>query len=101
MKLLTATLIKRFQRMGSQEEKTDPLVIAKYFTPDSNWTWYAIEYDEEQQMFFGLVDGFEVELGYFSLIELEYARGSLGLHTERDLHFEECRLSKIYANYQR
>lgn len=100
MKLLTAKLIKRFRKIGSQEERTNPLVIAKYFTPDANFTWYAIEYDEEKQMFFGLVAGFEVELGYFSLIELEYARGPLGLFPERDLHFDECRLSEIYANYQ-
>lgn len=101
MKLLTATLLQRFRKIGSQEDRPDPLVIAKYFTPDANWTWYAIEYDEEQRMFFGLVDGQEVELGYFSLIELEYSRGALGLPAERDLHFDECRLSEIYKQYQR
>ena len=31
------------------------------------------------------VDGFEKELGYFSLRELESARGPLGLPIERDL----------------
>lgn len=95
MKLLTATLLQRFREIGSQEDRTDPLVIAKYFTPDANWTWYAIEYDEEQRMFFGLVDGQEVELGYFSLIELEYARGALGLPAERDLHFDEDLLKSL------
>ena len=39
-------------------------------------------------MFFGLVIGFEQELGYFSLTELEAARGPLGLPIERDQHFE-------------
>jgi hypothetical protein len=34
----------------------------KYFTPDSNWTWYASEFDGEDT-FFGPVAGFEVELG--------------------------------------
>lgn len=101
MKLLTARLIHRFRQVGSQADKSDPLVIAKYFTPDANWTWYAIEYDEDEQMFFGLVDGQEVELGYFSLTELQYARGLLGLYAERDLHFDECRLSEIYKQYQR
>lgn len=99
MKLLTATLIKRFQKVGSQEEVRDPIIIAKYFTPDSCWTWYATEFDKEQQMFFGLADGLEKELGYFSLLELQKARGSLGLPVERDLHFDECRLSKIYPNH--
>ena len=99
MKLLTATLIQRFQKVGSQEEVRDPIIIAKYFTPDSCWSWYATEYDADQQLFFGLVHGLDFELGYFSLIELEEARGSLGLPVERDLHFDECRLSEIYPKY--
>lgn len=36
----------------------------KFFTPDSNWTWYPFEFDGND-LFFGLVSGFEVELGYF------------------------------------
>jgi hypothetical protein len=38
-------------------------------------------------MFFGLVQGFEEELGYFTLRELQEARGPLGLAIERDMHF--------------
>ena len=46
----------------------------KFFTPDSSWTWYPTEFDGDD-IFFGLVSGFEVELGYFSLSELEGVRG--------------------------
>ena len=45
--------------------------------------------------FFGLVIGFEVELGYFTLRELESWRGRLGLPLERDLYFEPTPLSVI------
>ncbi len=38
-------------------------------------------------MFFGLVDGFERELGYFSLSELESVHGPYGVGIERDLYF--------------
>jgi len=31
------------------------------FTPDSSWTWYAMEFDGVDT-FFGLVNGFEEEL---------------------------------------
>jgi len=48
----------------------------KFLPPDNNWTWYASEFDGED-LFFGLVSGFEVELGYFSLKELQQVRGSL------------------------
>ena len=46
-------------------------------------------------VFFGLVSGLEVELGYFSLSELKTVRGAFGLHVERDRYFEPTRLSAI------
>jgi hypothetical protein len=95
MKLLTPELLERFREIGRQEEAKDPLVIAKFFRPDAGWTWYATEYDEAEEMFFGLVVGFEAELGYFSLAELESARGGLGLPVERDLYFSERPLSQV------
>ena len=39
-------------------------------------------------LFYGLVEGFETEWGYFSLDELESVNGPFGLKIERDLHFE-------------
>jgi len=41
-----------------------------------------------EDLFIGLVSGFEVELGYFSLKELRGAKGPLGLQIEQDLHYE-------------
>ena len=70
------------------------LALVKFFTPDSNWTWYASEFDGEE-VFFGLVDGFETELGYFSLSELQSVKGPLGLPIERDLHFEPKTLKEL------
>jgi hypothetical protein len=68
----------------------------KYFTPDSSWTWYPTEYDGSD-VFFGLVSGFEIELGYFSATELEGLRGPLGLPVERDLWFEPQTLRELKA----
>jgi hypothetical protein len=79
----------------SQEEKgLEALARVKFFTPDSSWTWYASEFDGEDT-FFGLVSGFEVELGYFSLSELEQARGPLGLPVEWDRWFQPTPLQEI------
>ena len=69
----------------------------KFFTPDSNWTWYASEFDGEDT-FFGLVIGQEMELGYFSLRELQKARGPLGMPIERDIHFEPQPLEALQAH---
>lgn len=64
-------------------------VIVKFFTPWTNWTWFAVEGQEEDGdfTFFGLVHGHEKEWGYFSLNELTAVRGPAGLRVERDYHF--------------
>lgn len=96
MKLLTKELDARFRELGSQDEKGDDAIVpCKFFTPDSGWTWWPISYDPETREFFGLVQGHEVELGYFSLEELETATGPLGLHIERDIYWREATLAKV------
>lgn len=72
----------------------------KFFTPDANWTWYPTEYDGIDT-FFGLVAGFEVELGYFSLTELEGIRGPFGLHIERDNFYTPTTLRQLQAMHER
>ena len=89
MKLMTKELETKFPAIYANEEKEakDILIIAKFFCPWSNWTWYATEFDQESGQFFGYVRGIENELGYFSLDELESVRGPFGLGIERDLYF--------------
>ena len=99
MKLLTKDLRRKLPPLYSSEKCTDPIVYAKLFTPDSNWTWYALEFDGED-LFFGFVVGLDNELGYFSLSELESVRGPLGLPIERDLHFKPQPLSRIRAMHE-
>lgn len=79
---------------GGEEKGLNALAQVKFFTPDSNWTWYASEYDGEN-VFFGLVVGFAIEFGYFSLAELQTVRGPLRLPIERDLHFEPKSLREL------
>jgi hypothetical protein len=100
MKLLTNELRRQLPELYTTEHEEDPQVICKFFTPDSNWTWYATEFDGDDT-FFGFVEGLDNELGYFSLSELESVRGPLGLRIERDLYFEPCRLSQVQAKAER
>lgn len=95
MMLLTKAIEARFAKVGKQMNAKDPVVIAKFFTPWSNWTWYATEYDKLNRIFFGYVVGLESEWGYFSLDELAGVRGPGGLKVERDLYFPERPISKI------
>lgn len=91
MKLLTKEIIKSLPPIGSTDGKdpADVPVIVKFFTPWSNWTWWATEgqVEEEDFLFFGVVEGHYKEMGYFVLSELASVTGPAGLKIERDLHF--------------
>jgi hypothetical protein len=104
MKLLTKEIREQLPPLYAQDGKGGKAVAyAKFFTPSSSWTWYATEGEpvkdssgrEMDFKFFGLVEGFEKELGYFVLSELEEVRGPMGLPIERDLYFKPTPLSKI------
>jgi len=79
---------------SGEDKGLDALAQVKFFTPTSNWTWYASEFDQDD-IFFGLVSGFELEFGYFSLKELKAIRGPMGLPIERDLYFEPKTLREL------
>ena len=55
---------------SEKHPEKEAIAVVKFFSPYSQWTWYAVEFDGEDT-FFGLVDGFEMEYGYFSYSELE------------------------------
>jgi len=96
MQLLTKEIIKKLPAMRETEGQGEEAIAqVKFFTPDSNWTWYGVEYDAEQRLFYGLVDGFDRELGYFSLDELESVRGPFGLKIERDRFFDPTPLMNL------
>lgn len=95
MMLLTKKNKKDLPKLYAQEKLGDDAIAhVKFFTPWSSWTWYATEFDGEDT-FFGLVDGLEKELGYFSLSELSSIKGPVGLKIERDRYFRPTRLGDL------
>lgn len=84
----------------NEELGLDALTQVKFFTPTSNWTWYGSEYDGVDLMF-GLVIGHEIELGYWSMRELEEVRGPYGLPIERDLYFAPLSLRELMEKHKR
>lgn len=100
MKLLTDELIKTLPPLYSTENIKDPLIQCKFFTPDSSWSWYVLEFDKTNEIFFGYVCGLERELGYFSLQELASVKGQLGLGVEIDISFKPTKLSVIKKEHQ-
>jgi hypothetical protein len=95
MELLDEETRVKLPPLYSQEDKGEEAIAhVKFFTPAGSWTWYASEFDGED-LLFGLVAGFELEYGYFSLSELEEVRGPMGLPIERDLYYKPKTLRKI------
>lgn len=95
MKLMNKEIKSKIPKLYEQDNKgLNAIAYIKFFTPDSNWTWYATEFNGKD-IFFGLVDGFVKELGYFSLSELESIKGPSGLKIERDLYFEPISLNEL------
>lgn len=107
MKLLTQELRHAIPALYSQENVQDPTCVVKFFAPWNGWTWFAYEGQpvfgppeakdlvEVDFEFFGLVVGFETELGYFYLSELQSATGPAGLKIERDINWTPTPLSEV------
>ena len=98
MKLLTKAIEAKLAKAplySTDGQKVKP-VIVKFFNPTGSWSWYVVEgvkTEDGDWRFFGLVDGFEKEWGYFTLSELQSVRGRFGLGIERDMWFDGKQVS--------
>lgn len=94
--MLTAADRRKLPELYSQDGKgLDQIAYVKYFSPYSNWTWYATEFDGEDT-FFGYVQGHDNEFGYFSLTELSNTFTPFKVPlVERDKSFRPTRLREI------
>ena len=82
---------------SEKHPEKEAIAMVKFFSPYSQWTWYAVEFDGEDT-FFGLVDGFEMEYGYFSYSELEAVTVFGGVPAvERDCHWSPRPVKEIEA----
>ena len=93
---IRAKLPKLYETDG---QGMDAQALVKYFLPGTQWTWYATEFDGKET-FFGLVVGFEAELGYFTLTDLQDARGAFDLPMERDLYFDPTTLGELKRQHE-
>ena len=98
-KLMTKEIADTIPPLYANDGADDPNAVVarvKFFSPYSNWTWYVTEWDAETGECFGLVEGFETELGYFSLDELAEATVFGGVPAvERDLYWKPKTLGAI------
>lgn len=92
--LLPKELKAKLPALNATDGDNQARAIIKFFSPFMGWTWYAFEYDPEDNLFFGFVEGFEKEWGYFSLEELDTTMAMRGLvpAVERDCFIDADRL---------
>jgi hypothetical protein len=102
MKLLTKEITEKLQEQFSKGADFDQMVVAKFFDPCGSWCWYVMNEDpNDPDYLWGIVKGFEVEMGSFSLSELESVKGALGLGIERDLYFTPMPALEIWEKLNR
>ena len=102
MKLMNKDIIKQAQKQYCLGSDMDQLIIAKFFDPTGSWSWYLMNQDpEDPDYLWGIVNGFEVEMGSFSLSELSEYRGKLGLGIERDTGFRPMAANELWEKLNR
>ncbi|MGR3221259.1 MAG: DUF2958 domain-containing protein [Candidatus Anammoxibacter sp.] len=99
MLLITKAQTKQLQaqyNLGS--EMAGQKVIVKIFNPYGAWTWYVMNQDPNNPDYlWGIVQGFEVEMGSISLSELEEVKiKPFNLGLERDQYFEPCNALELW-----
>ena len=93
--LMTREIAEGLPGLYEQDGAEDPMVYVHYFSCVNGWDWWLLEFDGTDEAF-GLVEGYDDELGYFSLKEMAELNRSMGFAVvERDEHFSPKPLSAV------
>ena len=99
MKLITKAIEKKLLKnpLYSTDGQTEKNILVKFFNPCGIGTWYVFEAQKngDDWEFFGLVDLYEKELGYFTLSELQSVKIPFGMSIERDLYFDNHKYNTV------
>lgn len=55
-----------------RQDVENHLFLMRFYHPLSRSSWFAVEYDPQERIFFGWTDGDFQEWGYFSLLEMAF-----------------------------
>ena len=96
MELLTEELQEQAEKQYPKGSDMDQMIVAKFFTPWSNWTWYLMNKQPDSDYCWGIVEGHDIEAGSFSLDELKDIAGPYNMEIERDLHFIPLKANELW-----
>ena len=92
MKLLTKEITKKATEQFDKGSDMNQMIVAKYFDKSGDWQWFLMNMEDEDYCW-GIVKGFAVEMGSFSLTELEEVYGR---RLERDLYFKSVKAKDLW-----
>ena len=97
MKLLTKKIIEKAHKQYDEYDcDIDQDIIAKFFNPCGDGTWYLMNMNKDNDYCWGVVSMMgNVEVGSFSMVELKNINLMFGLKIERDLYFEPIKSSEL------
>ena len=84
--------------LGSDMEQK---VVAKYFNPAGKGTWYLMNTEPKSDYAWGIVNLFDIEMGSFTISELESIKLPFGLGIERDTLFEPMKAKDVWDKLNR
>tara|TARA_Y100000310_G_scaffold190819_1_gene190803 strand:- start:393 stop:698 length:306 start_codon:yes stop_codon:yes gene_type:complete len=96
MKLMTKEIKEKATEQFDKGSDMEQMVVAKFFDPMGSWRWFLMNMDKDGDYCWGIVDGYAVEMGSFSMRELQSIQLPLGLGIERDKFFEPVKASELW-----
>jgi len=98
MELLPQDVRDQIPRLGKTDEG-DPMVWARVFNPATGYRWYiiALEPLAPDGICYGYMVGWDEELTYFNLSDLDLYAAEVGESNKLDTTFVPCRLSQVTA----
>ena len=96
MKLLTKSITEKAKKQYDEGSDMEQMVVAKFFNPIGNGTWYLMNLADDEDYAWGIVDLFAVEVGSFSMRELQGIQLPLNMGIERDKYFEPMPANELW-----
>ena len=101
MKLMTKAIQEKAEKQYDLGSDLEQKVVAKYFDPAGNWKWFLMNKHKDDDYCWGIVKGNAIEMGSFSIKELENIRLPFGLTIERDTSFKPMKAQDVWDKLNR
>ena len=89
---MTKEIKEKAQKQYDEGSDMEQKVVAKFFDPMGSWKWFLMNMHKDDDYCWGIVKGHEVEMGSFSIKELQ----SMSPRIQRDLYFEPVKAKDVW-----